>query len=292
MNKQADKIIYYNDGSVPKEEIKATTYQMDDFYKELGSGRVSGLNTFNLLQHFKAAKMSSGKVLDVCCGRSLMLPLLVELHNSKQIIIDEYIGVDIAKENQTAIHTSALGEKIDNPEEFYPFKVTFIESNVACMSDVMGPYINNIDFVIYTSAIEHMQPEDQKNSLKECYKLMKDDSKLFLSGPRSLEENEVITSLKKGKNANQYDVRYSAHLYEPRLSEVYEMLTDANIRVEELFGIYGDIEDFGIALPTLPEPLFKEWDTMSKYLPQEYIRSVFFLTRPEICSEYLIIGVK
>lgn len=283
MVKTANKIIYYNDGSVPKEEIKATTYQMDDFYKEIGSGRVSGLNTFNMLQHFKAAQMSNGKVLDVCCGRSLMLPLLVELHKAGKIKVDEYIGVDIDKENQTAIHTSALGEKIDNVSEFYPFKVTFIESNVACMTDVMEPYINNIDFVIYTSAIEHMQPGDQWDSLVECYKLMKPGGKLFLSGPRSLEENEKITSVKKGKNSDQYDVRYSAHLYEPRLSEVYQMLKNANISVLDTFGIYGDIEDF--------QPV-GEWGTLSKYLPEEYIRSIFFISRPEICSEYLVIGIK
>lgn len=283
------KVIYYNDGTVPKEEILATTYQMDDFYKELGKGKISGLNTFNLLQHFKAAKMSKGIVLDVCCGRSLMLPLLQRLQEKGDINIKEYVGVDILKKNMTAQHTdTATGEDIPNHDEYYPFKTTFIESNVAVMTKEMKEYIGKVDFVIYTSAIEHLQWEDQQLSLNECYKLMKRGAKLFLSGPRTPENGEIIIGNKKGKNPDPYDVRYSAHLREPKLSEVNEMLNNAGFNDEkELYGIYGDMEDIEDMMKN--DTVSSIWANMVSYLPEEYIRSIFFLNYPYRCSEYLVI---
>jgi SAM-dependent methyltransferase len=287
--------VYRNDGSVPVEDIMATTFQMDDFYREIGQGRVSGLNTFNLLQHYKAGVMSDGVVLDVCCGRSLMLPILVELHNAGKIKVKEYIGVDIASENQTAKHCyTATGEKVT--KDTYPFEVTFIESNVANMTTPkkMKKYINTVDIAIYTSAIEHMPLSDQKDSLKECQKLLKPGGTLCLSGPRSLEEDEVPVCNKKGKNADQFDVRYSAHLYEPRLSEVYDMLWDAgfNIDLSDTYGIYGDTEDIEDMIMSQDYPELSYFPKVFEYLPEEYLRSIFFIQYRERCSEYLVIQRK
>jgi len=91
------KKVYKNDGSIPPEDILCTTYQMRNFYHQLKDGFFSNLDIMNYIQHLKAVRMMKKNqiVLDVCCGRGLLLPLM--RYNAKEV--KKYIGVDIEEKN-------------------------------------------------------------------------------------------------------------------------------------------------------------------------------------------------
>lgn len=80
-----------------REKILCTTYQMRNFYMQFRDGFFTNLDVMNYIQHLAAAHMAKKgmNVLDVCCGRSLMLPLL--RYYAKDIA--SYTGVDISKAN-------------------------------------------------------------------------------------------------------------------------------------------------------------------------------------------------
>ena len=71
-------IVYRVEDGMDREKILCTTYQMRNFYKQFRDGFFTNLDVMNYIQHLAAAHMAKKgmNVLDVCCGRSLMLPLL------------------------------------------------------------------------------------------------------------------------------------------------------------------------------------------------------------------------
>ena len=76
--------------------IYATTYQMRNFYQQMADGFFSSLDIMNYIQHqFCVNMMKKGDVvLDVCCGRGLLLPMIRWYKK-----IREYWGVDIHEKN-------------------------------------------------------------------------------------------------------------------------------------------------------------------------------------------------
>lgn len=78
--------------------VEATTYQMRNPFKQLRDALPTALDVFNYLHHHWIAKelaKPGNLVLDVCCGRGIMLPLL-RYHAPK---IAGYVGVDIEPGN-------------------------------------------------------------------------------------------------------------------------------------------------------------------------------------------------
>lgn len=71
-------IVYRVEDGMDREKILCTTYQMRNFYMQFRDGFFTNLDVMNYIQHLAAAHMAKKgmNVLDVCCGRSLMLPLL------------------------------------------------------------------------------------------------------------------------------------------------------------------------------------------------------------------------
>ena len=90
-------IVYRVEDGMDREKILCTTYQMRNFYMQFRDGFFTNLDVMNYIQHLAAAHMAKKgmNVLDVCCGRSLMLPLL--RYYAKDIA--SYTGVDISKAN-------------------------------------------------------------------------------------------------------------------------------------------------------------------------------------------------
>jgi len=127
------KIVHKIEEGMNPQDVLCTTYQMRNFYRQFGTGFFSNLDVMNIIQHHKAAKMSKSgmNVLDVCCGRSMMLPLL--RYYSKNI--NSYTGVDISETNikeakrGCAIRSKELEE--DEVGNYYPFKTDWVLSNVA-----------------------------------------------------------------------------------------------------------------------------------------------------------------
>ncbi len=268
------KIVLKNDGKIPIDDILCTSYQMRNFYLQMRDGFFTDLDIMNYIQHFKAVKiMKKGfNVLDVCCGRSMLLPLM--RYYAKDI--NKYIGVDIVK-NNIRINKDIRNNKTINPKTFYPFKTEIIISNAAEMSKKIK---DKIHLCIYTSAIEHMHKNYGEQSIKECSKVMVKGAKLFLSCPNTPE------------NQNGYKVRYKAHVYEWKLSELREIINQNGFIIEKEIGLTGDMRKFKIALKNMPTYLQQFYQSIIDYLPNEFAKPILFINLPKQASEVLIIARK
>ncbi len=266
------QIVYKNDGSVPVEDILCTTYQMRNFYAQFRDGFFTNLDVMNYIQHLVAVRMmkKGNTILDVCCGRGLLLPLM--RYHAKDI--KKYIGVDIEPKNLTARTKHICNNKEINPEEFYPFETEWIISNVADMGDKIS---DEIDLIIYTSSIEHMQKADGERSLAECSKVLRLGGKLFLSCPNTPEGQDG------------FDVQYKAHVYEWKLSELRESLKASGFIVEEEYGLIGNIRDFNLIMEQSPDILKEFFKPILKYFPREFLSTFLFAGWPELAKEVLLI---
>jgi len=70
-------------------------------------------------------------VLDVCCGRSLLLPMM--RYYAKEI--KKYIGVDIEEKNLEAKKKNICNNKPIDPKTYYPFETEWVITNVAEMTN-------------------------------------------------------------------------------------------------------------------------------------------------------------
>lgn len=204
-----------------RQAIELTSYQMRNVYRQLGDGYFTHLDVFNYIQHHQIAKWcrKGNHVLDVCCGRGLMLPLL--RYYAKDI--GSYTGVDIAPENATFLQRRVTdGKPLEDPETYYPFPVTYVESNVAQMSQVLP---RQYDVLIYTSALEHMHPEMGLQSLRECATVASPGALLILTCPNTPEDQDG------------YHTRYRAHVYEWKRSELLDALTQVGFTLLREYGL-------------------------------------------------------
>ena len=99
-----------------------STNQMDDFYAALSRGEAKPSGLMNLLQHLIVAEQCApnSRVLDVCCGRGLALPLLYRYAPK----IGGYVGLDIS-----AANLDEARERIQALRATYgdPFPVELVE---------------------------------------------------------------------------------------------------------------------------------------------------------------------
>ena len=151
MDKQ---IVYRVEDGMDRSKVLCTTYQMRNFYSQFRDGFFTNLDVMNYIQHFAAAQMAKKgmNIVDVCCGRSLMLPLL--RYYAKGIA--SYTGVDISRANIKEAMRGATEKKL-KPEDlgaYYPFKVRWKLGNVANMSDIIPEGF--ADFVIWSTCTRTM----------------------------------------------------------------------------------------------------------------------------------------
>lgn len=221
------EIVYRVEDGMDREKILCTTYQMRNFYMQFRDGFFTNLDVMNYIQHLAAAHMAKKgmNVLDVCCGRSLMLPLL--RYYAKDIA--SYTGVDISKANIKEAMRGATAKNLEPKDlaSYYPFRVGWKLGNVAEMSKVIPAGF--ADFVIYTSAIEHMHPTDGAKSLAECYKVMKPGAKMFLSCPNT--------------PGNGYQTQYRAHVYEWGYDELKAKLTEIGFSIVQEVGLVTSVRE-------------------------------------------------
>lgn len=128
-----------------RQEIEATTYQMRNPFKQMRDGFFTALDVFNYMHHHHIAKAFAkrgDRVLDVCCGRGIMLPLL--RYHAPEIAC--YVGVDIEPKNAEWLtkrvtdgkYYAELKAEAGVPytrDTYYPFPTLFVESNVATMAE-------------------------------------------------------------------------------------------------------------------------------------------------------------
>jgi 2-polyprenyl-3-methyl-5-hydroxy-6-metoxy-1,4-benzoquinol methylase len=226
----------------------------------------------NLIQHYKAAKMCKKNftVLDVCCGRSMMLPLLRYYASD----IKEYIGVDIEEKNINEAKRYSGVKKMEMPmDEYYPFKVNYVLSNVANMADKIEH--NSVDFTIYTSAIEHMHKDDGYASLQECFKIMKPNSQMFLSCPNT--------------PGNGYNTQYRAHVYEWGYDEIKKAFNEIGFTIKKEVGITSTRTKLREYYYNQSPEYKKLFDMFDDYLPNDFLTALLSIPCPENSDEMLFV---
>lgn len=266
------KIVEKIEEGVDRKDVLCTTYQMRNFFRQLSDGCADELDVFSYMQHAYAADLckEGQRVLDVCCGRGLLLPFLRYRGNIPSL----YCGVDICRKN-------AIWANGDDPRRGFKtkkdwgFELRFIEANVSEMSrsfDIKD--VGSFDLVVYTSAIEHMHHDEQKKSLIECHKLSKESAILYLTCP--------ITEHEK----SGYDCQYAAHVYEPKISELTEWLSDAGWHIGRKVGLVtkpSRINDL------LSDKQKKAVDSLKKAMPREQLLPTVACLFPECATEMAFI---
>jgi hypothetical protein len=146
-----------------------------------------------------------------------------------------YVGVDL-KPGNARWRQGADPRREKNIKTDWGFKRVFIESNVDTMARPIHAVLGNdfkFDLIVYTSSIEHMQPDSQRASLQQCAEL---GNLLYLTCPIS-DEGE-----------SGYDAQYAAHVYEPSESELRQWLEEAGWTIERRIGLSTKTSKYRVVL--------------------------------------------
>jgi SAM-dependent methyltransferase len=270
-----------------RREVACTTYQMRNFYTQLRDGYFSRLDVFNYASHHQiarwAARGAEGKhVLDVCCGRGLLLPLL--RYHAKEI--GSYTGIDIKASNATWRHQRVTtGEPLGDggTADYYPWPTYFVEGDVAEADTLVGEQAKvdgqpvMFDFIVYTAAIEHMHPEAGQASLHALRRLAAPGAELVLTCPNTPEDQDG------------YDTRYRAHVYEWKLSELRAGLAAAGWRVLDVWGL-------DIGLRVLQERMDADGaghllKRLREHVPPEWLGPALAPLYPDVANEVGLLAV-
>jgi ubiquinone/menaquinone biosynthesis C-methylase UbiE len=248
--------------------MKFSTNQMDNFYDSLGKGIVKTSGIMNFIQHLLIAQkcINNENILEVCCGRSLILPLLQRYSK-----IDSYIGIDISEQNLKEAKKLITNYDISN----YSFEYQFIQGDVTRLTAYIQDFF---DVIIYSSSIEHMSKIDGISSINEIYKSLKKGGKLYLSTPCS--ENNII--------------QYKVHIYEWSYKEIKNSLFQNGFKIIEEIGLLPcDKIDFVEVYRNKFGINCEDWflDLKSK-IPEQFIASILSASVPEYSKEVLFICEK
>ena len=156
---------------------------------------------------------------------------------------------------------------------YYPFKVSYKLGNVARMSKMIPG--NFADFVIYTSAIEHMHPEDGMQSLKECYKIMKPGAFMFLSCPNT--------------PGNGYKTQYRAHVYEWGYDELKTAVTKIGFKIRQEVGLVMGAREMDEFYEKTSPQVRQFYETMKQYVPKTWLTAIMSVPYPKASKEILFI---
>lgn len=278
------RVVFRIEDGMDRREVYATTYQMRNFFKQLRDAMPEQLDVFNYIQHHQITKWcrKNARVLDVCCGRGLMLPLL--RYHAKDI--NRYVGVDLEPANATFLTRRVTDGKplaeLTPPhtvEQYYPFGVHFVESDAAHMSDPLraaghAPF----DVVIYTSALEHMNRPVGLATLAQCREVVREPSGVL-----------VLTTPVTPPGHDGYDCQYRAHVYEWSRDELDEGLADTGWKVHAEWGLHTTLTELRAAAEPLGmKPLI---DRLAQFVPTPWLTSVLAPAFPQVAHELAIMAV-
>ena len=155
-----------------------STSQMHDFYEALGGGDVKPSGVMNYIQHLFIAEhcavVNRPRVLDVCCGRGLMVPLLKRFAPQ----IRYYVGLDICHAHLLQVIQTALRGDGCTPR----FPVYLLNADASTLD---SKFAITFDVIIYTSALEHLPKEAALASIRAVSKSLSGGGVLFLSTPNT-----------------------------------------------------------------------------------------------------------
>lgn len=221
------QVVHRVEEGMDRRGILCTTYQMRNPFKQFRDAVATELDAFCYFQHqFVAQRLciDGARVLDVCCGRGLLIPFLRYGSRTPSL----YVGVDIAPRNApwSTGEDPRTGSQV--PPEHWQFPVRFVEANVADMATAVEAAVagtGGFHLVAFTSSIEHMQPAAQRQALHECAALALPGATLYLTSPVTEE------------GGDGYDCQYAAHVYEPTREELWGWLEEAGWQVRTRMGL-------------------------------------------------------
>lgn len=243
-----------------------STSQMDDFYSALGTGLVKPSGIMNYIQHLAVAErcLPGARVLDLCCGRALMLPLLRRYAPH----IAGYVGIDISLDNlrqaqhmgQTAVFS-----------ESRVFPALFVQGDVTRLSSMIKV---RFDVVIYTSAVEHMHRAEGRKSIMEAARVLEDDGSLFISTPMT-------------EGADPKRLQYKVHVYEWGRRELEGVFREAGLYVEEEIGLL--VRDYELVAQAVEERFgasAAQWAReMERLVPRAFLEPILAACVPDSARE-------
>ncbi|MBI1759051.1 MAG: class I SAM-dependent methyltransferase [Actinobacteria bacterium] len=194
-----------------------SVHQMDDFYAALAVGQVRPSGIMNYLQRLYIAERCppGARVVDVCCGRGLQLPVLYRYAPH----LRRYVGLDISTDNLTQAR-----ERVARLDEVYggsPFPIDLYEQDVAATwTNDLGSF----DVAVYTSALEHLPVEPARVSLRHVAQHLAPGGRLFLSTPNTT-------------GPSPRPLQHRVHVYEWNTEELLPVLADCGLRVRSQVGL-------------------------------------------------------
>ena len=190
--------------------------QMDDFYAAFASGEVKSSGVMNCAQHLYVTQrcQPGDRVVDVCCGGGLALPLLFRYAPR----IASYAGLDISAAN---LKQAAARARLARERWGEAFPVSLVEC------DVSAPWpleASGADVIIYTASLEHLPRAAGAASLARAAAALAPDGTLYLSTP--------ITP-----GAHPKLLQYGVHVYEWDAAELRDVLGDRGLAVAGEIGL-------------------------------------------------------
>lgn len=241
--------------------------QMDDFYVALAAGQVKPTGIMNYVQHlYVAERLHPGtRLVDVCCGRGLQLPVLYR-HAPH---ISSYTGLDIAAAN-LAEARHRIGE-LDWHYGGRPFELELIECDVAAT----WPQRPSYDAAVYTSALEHLPRQEGITSLRNTADALAPGGRLYLSTPNT-------------PGIPPRRLQHHVHVYEWHQDELTGVLADAGLDVDEIIGLLPPESGLSAALASLYGDGAARWyERLREIVPAPFLSTIAAAAVPEIAAELL-----
>jgi SAM-dependent methyltransferase len=245
--------------------------QMDNFYAALASGEVKPTGVMNLMQRLYIAERCApgSRVVDVCCGRGLQLPVIYRYASH----IASYTGLDISEENLaeargTLARLAALHGR--------PFDAVLIEHDAA------RPWPDGVagfDVAVYTSALEHLPRDLAVASLEHVAAALRPGGRLFLSTPNT-------------PGAPPRPLQHRVHVYEWNSEELVPVLMQhCGLVVEEQVGLLSPAPDrLARALCSRYGAGAAQWyQQLRVSVPGSLLDAVAAATVPEVATEVLYV---
>ncbi|MDQ3273691.1 MAG: class I SAM-dependent methyltransferase [Actinomycetota bacterium] len=189
--------------------------QMDDFYAALAAGEVKPTGIMNYLQRLLITERCrpSDRVLDVCCGRGLQLPVLYRYRPD----LTSYVGLDISPDDLAEAAARQAFLDVARPRAF---SIEFHQCDVA----QPWPEIGQFDVAIYTSALEHLPRDLGIASLRNTAAALAPSARLYLSTPNT-----------PGESPRK--LQHRVHVYEWSHQELTAVLSEVGLVVDEVVGV-------------------------------------------------------
>lgn len=243
--------------------------QMDDFYAALAMGQAKSTGVMNYIQHLYVAERCppGARLVDVCCGRGLQLPVLYRYAPH----ISAYMGLDIA-----ATHLDEARQRVRQLNDHYgrcPFRVDLLECDVAGS----WPPRPAFDVAVYTSAFEHLPREQGIASLRNTAAALTAEGRLYLSTPNT-------------PGSPPRRLQHRVHVYEWHYDELSGVLDEAGLVIEDLIGLLPPCGGLVAALAKhFGDGAARWYERLVEVVPVPFLDTVAAAAVPEAAAELMYV---